>query len=69
MSASIDGRIEVKEHGRREMPVWGDAFVWPEEESPARREQVRKKIGDLVEFVRSIQEPKPAATPAPPPKG
>lgn len=69
VSASIDGRIEVKEHGRREMPVWGDAFVWPEEESPARREQVRKKIGDLVEFVRSIQEPKPAATPAPPPKG
>jgi len=60
VSASIDGRVEVKEHGRREMPVWGDAFVWPEEESPERRAQVLRKIGELVEFLRSIQDPPPA---------
>ena len=69
VAASIDGRVEVKEHGRREMPVWGDAFVWPEEESPERREQVRKKIGDLVEFLRSVQDPPPAAAAPPAPKG
>jgi len=67
VSASIDGRVEVKEHGRREMPVWGDAFIWPEEESPERREAVRRKIGELVEFLRSIQEPPLAPTPTPAP--
>lgn len=67
VSATIDGRVEVKAHGRREMPVWGDAFIWPEEESPERRESVRKKIGELVEFLRSIQEPPPAPSPVPTP--
>lgn len=67
VSASIDGRVEVKAHGRREMPVWGDAFIWPEEESPERRESVRRKIGELVEFLRSVQEPPLPATPTPTP--
>jgi len=53
----IDGRAEVAAHGRREMPVWGDTFVWPEEDSPARREQVKRKIDDLVAYLRSIQVP------------
>jgi mono/diheme cytochrome c family protein len=65
VSSSIDGRVAVKEHGRREMPVWGDAFLWPEQESPERRESVRRKIGELVEYLRSVQDPPPAATPAP----
>ena len=65
VGASIDGRAAVKEHGRREMPVWGDAFIWPEQESPERREAVRRKIGELVEFLRSVQDPPPAPTPAP----
>lgn len=55
--ASIDGTVEVKGHGMREMPVWGDVFLWPEGESPERREHVTRKIGELVEFLRSIQEP------------
>ena len=57
VTAKIDGREEVKAHGPRDMPVWGDALVWPEEHTPARREQVRRRIGDLVEFVRTLQEP------------
>lgn len=57
VTAKIDGREEVKAHGPREMPVWGDALVWPEEDTPVRREQVRRKIGDLVEFVRTLQVP------------
>ena len=53
----IDGREMVATHGPREMPVWGDTFVWPEEDSPERREQVRRKIGELVEYLKTLQEP------------
>lgn len=53
----IDGTQTVKAHGPRDMPVWGDALVWPEEDTPARREQVRRKIGDLVEYLRTLQMP------------
>ena len=55
--AVIDGRTEVRSHGRREMPLWGDIFLWPEEDSPERREHVKRKIGELVEYLRSIQQP------------
>lgn len=57
MHEVVDGRADVTAHGRREMPVWGDTFVWPEEDSPKRREQVERKIGELVAYLRSIQEP------------
>jgi len=57
VTAKIDGREEVKAHGPREMPVWGDAFVWPDEDTPARREQVRHRIAELVEYLRSLQVP------------
>jgi mono/diheme cytochrome c family protein len=57
VAGNIDGREDVKAHGPREMPVWGDAFVWPEEDTPARREQVRRRIGELVEYLRTLQVP------------
>ena len=57
VTAKIDGREEVKAHGPRDMPVWGDALVWPEEDTPARREQVRRRIADLVEYLHSLQAP------------
>ena len=53
---SVDGREQIRGHGMREMPVWGDAFLWPED-NPERRAEVKQKIGDLVEYLRSIQEP------------
>lgn len=65
VASYVDGREEVREHGRREMPIWGDALLWPEEESPERRGHVQRKIGELVEFLRTIQKP---AT-EPPPSG
>lgn len=65
VKASIDGRVSVKGHGMREMPVWGDAFVWPEDDSPERRAQVKQRIGELVAFLATIQEPTP---PPPAPK-
>jgi len=55
--ASIDGQKQVRGHGLREMPVWGDALLWPEEDTPERREHVVRKIGELVEYVRTLQEP------------
>ena len=57
MEQVIDGRVEVAAHGSRQMPVWGDLFLWPEDDSPERREHVKRKIGELVAYLRSIQEP------------
>ncbi|KAB2957992.1 MAG: cytochrome c [Thermoanaerobaculia bacterium] len=53
--ASIDGREQVTGHGLREMPVWGDVLVWTEQDSAERQLQIQRKIGELVEFIRSIQ--------------
>jgi mono/diheme cytochrome c family protein len=57
VAGKIDGREDVKAHGPRDMPVWGDAFVWPEEDTPTRREQVRRRISELVEYLRTLQVP------------
>lgn len=57
MAEVIDGRAEVAAHGTREMPVWGDLFLWPEEDSPERRAHVERKIGELVAYLRSLQAP------------
>ena len=57
VTAKVDGREEVQAHGPRDMPVWGDALVWPQEDTLERREQVRRKIGDLVEYLRTLQAP------------
>ena len=59
--AVIDGREMVATHGPREMPVWGDTFVWPEEDSPERRAEVQRKIDGLVTLLESMQKKKPAA--------
>lgn len=53
----IDGRAEVAAHGTREMPVWGDLFLWPEDDSPERRVHVDRKIGELVSYIRAAQAP------------
>jgi len=55
----IDGREEVRTHGRREMPIWGDVFQSPladamrtEEEKESRAD---RKIRELVVFLKTIQ--------------
>jgi mono/diheme cytochrome c family protein len=59
----VDGRETVKGHGLKEMPIWGDAFqrslqpTWTDESDEAR---AVRKIEEVVAFVRSIQELKPA---------
>ncbi len=57
MREVVDGRADVAAHGGREMPVWGDTFVWPEKDTPKRREEVQHRIGELVAYLESIQEP------------
>jgi mono/diheme cytochrome c family protein len=48
----IDGR-EVRSHGDRDMPVWGDAF----RSAPDARteEQARARIEAIVDYLRAIQ--------------
>ena len=55
----IDGRADVKIHGARDMPVWGDWFN-REAEQPglskkAREEIVHDRIESLMLFLKSIQ--------------
>ena len=56
----IDGRREVKVHGPRDMPVWGD---WFRQEARAEgkggkasEEIVRERINMLADYIGSIQE-------------
>ena len=56
----IDGRAEVKVHGERDMPVWGDWFKFEADASVAGKgateEVVTERINALVTYIESIQE-------------
>ena len=60
VQAVIDGQAEVRSHGQREMPVWGDVFLWPDGDTPERREVVKRKLGELISYLKSIQRPSEA---------
>ena len=68
----IDGRAEVRAHGPREMPVWGERIGkdWgapsreEEADSPGRELEVSGQITVLLAYLKSIQLPKPEAEPA-----
>ncbi len=55
----IDGREEVRVHGARDMPVWGDWFdqeaVSPDTDKESREMIVRDRIDSLVGYIESIQ--------------
>jgi len=55
----IDGRTEVKVHGMRDMPVWGDWFNREAAESgtdsQARELVVNDRIASLITYLQSIQ--------------
>ena len=48
----IDGRLLVKAHGAREMPVWGEVY----EAQGMDDEAIRGRKGELVAYLMSIQE-------------
>ena len=55
----IDGREEVRTHGGREMPIWGDVFRNPLSDEMVREEgeenRADRKIRELVLFLRTLQ--------------
>jgi hypothetical protein len=56
----IDGRMEVKVHGPRDMPVWGDWFEFEAGSSFAGKGAEEKatlgRINALVDYIETIQE-------------
>ena len=56
----IDGRAEVRIHGARDMPVWGDWFKFEADASVAgkgvKEEVVLERINALVDYIETIQE-------------
>ena len=60
--AVIDGRVEVKVHGPRDMPVWGDWFKSEAAMAGAKKKVAQEKIVSerikaLVDYIELIQEP------------
>ena len=59
VTAVIDGREEVKVHGLRDMPVWGDWFnaeaVSPDTDRETREIIVNDRIRSLIGYIKSIQ--------------
>jgi mono/diheme cytochrome c family protein len=50
--AIIDGREEVRLHGRRDMPIWGDVFQMEEDQSEA---DMTSRVDDLIAYLQGIQ--------------
>jgi mono/diheme cytochrome c family protein len=48
----IDGRLEVKSHGPREMPVWGEIY----DSLGMTKDEIRGRKGELVAYLMSIQQ-------------
>jgi mono/diheme cytochrome c family protein len=54
----IDGREAVRTHGPRDMPVWGHQLYFSAEEGDlAARQHADAEIAQIVEYLRSIQQP------------
>jgi mono/diheme cytochrome c family protein len=50
----MDGRAEVKAHGPRDMPVWGEEmWRYPEGKGPAN--QVSEPVARIIRYLQSIQ--------------
>ena len=52
----IDGREEVKGHGTRDMPIWGEMFRQQEGGKPVDETQAMGRILVIVYYIQSIQE-------------
>jgi mono/diheme cytochrome c family protein len=51
----IDGRRTVRAHGKSDMPIWGRAFGGGAAAGAAKEAEVKRKLDQLVAFLRSIQ--------------
>ena len=53
----VDGREMTESHRRAAMPFWGQALQKPgEENTPQSDAEVKARILDMVEYIRSIQK-------------
>jgi mono/diheme cytochrome c family protein len=52
----IDGRQEVKGHGTRDMPIWGEVFRQPAGDQRVDETLAIGRILALVYYIQSIQE-------------
>lgn len=57
--SSIDGREQIRGHGMKEMPVWGDVFqtsgAEPSGDDETAEQRANRKIRELVLYLDSIQ--------------
>ncbi len=68
--AVIDGREEVRGHGTREMPIWGEVFQSPlSEKTPSDEEngeaRASRMITELIYYLETLQEPYEPESPTP----
>jgi mono/diheme cytochrome c family protein len=49
----IGGRVPIRGHGGAEMPIWGDAFLEPEDGYDAAG--ARRKVRQLTQYLASVQ--------------
>lgn len=61
----IDGREEIKVHGSRDMPVWGEVFQTalvanPADPEESGEERAGRKVRELVLYLETIQQRPPA---------
>ena len=55
LATMIDGRADVRAHGSRDMPVWGERFSEQVGGGSLGEEVVRGNLLVLLEYLRSIQ--------------
>lgn len=55
----IDSRVQVRVHGERDMPVWGDWFdreaMEPDTDHDTREMIVRDRIESLLDYIETLQ--------------
>ncbi|MGE0823812.1 MAG: cytochrome c [Candidatus Binatia bacterium] len=54
----IDGRAVIRGHGTRDMPIWGDVFIYQEDGSIENETRAIGRILSLIYYLQSIQEEK-----------
>ena len=56
IAAYIDGRVDVRSHGSRDMPVWGERFSEQVGGGSLGEEVVRGNLLILMQYLQSIQQ-------------
>ena len=51
---AIDGTGDVRAHGDRQMPIWGEIFIIEEQRSPQRARESKAKL--IAEYIGKLQQ-------------